>query len=140
MPSGPVAQSPTRSGQHLLHRLAQAGPEQAGVGAQHGLGKGGCVVLEAHRLDVELVGDQAGEGLQGVGACTGNDQLGQRQAGAQAPVLTLGEHGGGDRPHPVHGVDQLGVGRQLVRFRPIGQMHGPLPGQAGEHLFGHHGQ
>ena len=97
-------------------------------------------VEEADGADVQFIGDDGGEAFQRVRAGCHHGEFLQRQADAQVGGFAERGSGGADLLHPVHGVNELRVGREEVRVRPVGQVHGTAAGQAAPDFLGDQGQ
>ena len=128
-----------------LHLLAQTRTGRPGIDGQalldaHPLGLLAAHLEQAHRLHVQLLGDDRGERLQQARVVVDDGQLGQREAGPQALLLAQRVTGAGHHPHLLHSRDQLIVRRELCVLRPIRQMHGAAAGQLLPDLLGDHRQ
>ena len=81
---------------HLLHLAADPGPEHPRVHRQLEPAQAGRVGRQLDRLDVDLVGDQAGERGQRLGVRVGDGERGQRQPDPQLVRLAQAERGAAD--------------------------------------------
>ena len=121
VPSSATDQSPDlRALDRGLHLAAEARPGGAGVDgellAHAEVAVGGRVEVEQRDLaDVDLVGDDPGEVLEGGGAGHDDGEVAQRQAHPQPLALAQRRGDRADDPGLVHALDELVVARAARR-------------------------
>ena len=98
------------------------------------------VVAQDHLDDIDFVCEQRGEGLEQLGTRSGHRDAPQRQAYPQTGVFAYPQRSRSGGPYRIHALDQLRVGKQHRRVRPVAQVHAVTAGESAVDLLGDHRQ